>query len=734
MDDREWIELSGAVENIVFRNESNYFTVLELNTSEELVTVVGELPEVCAGEELRLRGQWQTHQSFGPQFKAETCERYLPTSATAILHYLSSGAVKGIGPVTAARLVECFGDATLEILENEPERISAVKGVTVQKAHAMSEEFRKQFGIRELLIYLGQYSVTPGQALKVWKKWGGTAIDRIRDNPYMLCTEGTGISFERADEIAASMERPFDDTYRIKAGVAYILQHNLYNGHTCLPRDRVEETAAGMLAVADELVENAVIEMAEEAQVSAQEFGGRTFLYLPKILASEAYIAGRLKTMLAYPPERYPDVERDIVNIERETGMTYESLQRTAISDALSKGMLILTGGPGTGKTTTLNAIIRILESKGQKVFLAAPTGRAAKRMSEVSGKEAQTIHRLLKVEWTNDEQTVFSKNEKNLLECDALVVDELSMVDTVVFESLLRALPMGCRLIMVGDCDQLPSVGSGNILHDLIASNCVPVVQLREIFRQSMNSLIVTNAHRIVKGEMPDLVTRTSDFFFLSDNDPQSISDTLIDLCRKRLPAKYGYSPLSDIQVLSPSRKGDLGTVELNKKMQAALNPAGGKKREISVGGTLFREGDKVMQVRNNYDIPWIKKDGRSGEGLFNGDVGILISIDRHSGAATIQFDDRVAVYDKETAEDLELAYAVTVHKSQGNEFDCVVMPIYSGPPRLYYRNLLYTAVTRAKRLLVMVGQSGVITQMIGNTQKTKRFTGLRYLLELVG
>ncbi len=731
MDERDWTEVNGTVESIVFRNENNYFTVLELNTGDELVTAVGELPEVCAGEGLRLRGQWQTHASFGPQFKAEVCERYLPTSAPAILHYLSSGAVKGIGPVTAARLVDMFGDQTLEVLEKDPVRISAVKGITLQKARGMSEEFCKQFGIRELLLYLGQYSVTPGQAIKVWKKWGATAIDRVRENPYMLCSEGTGISFEKADAIAATMERPYDDVHRVKAGVNYVLTHNLYNGHTCLPRDRVEETASGLLSVPAELVSEAVVSMAEEAQIGAREYGGRTFLCLPRILASESYIAGRMKTMLAYPPERYPDADREIEEIECATGMTYETLQRTAIADALKKGMLILTGGPGTGKTTTLNAIIELLERKGQKVLLAAPTGRAAKRMSEVTGRDAQTIHRLLKVEWTGDEQmTVFSKNENNLLECDALVVDELSMVDTVIFESLLRALPMGCRLIMVGDCDQLPPVGSGNVLHDLIESGIIPVVQLKEVFRQSMNSLIVTNAHRIVRGEMPDLVTRTSDFFFLSCQEPDAISDTLIDLCGRRLPNSYGYSPFADIQVLSPSRKGDLGTVELNKRLQGALNPPDTKKRELSVGGSLFREGDKVMQIRNNYDIQWIRSDGTEGEGFFNGDVGILMSVDTRSGTATIRFDDRVAVYDKETAEDLELAYAVTVHKSQGNEFECVVMPVYPGPPRLYYRNLLYTAVTRAKTLLVLVGRSGVLSQMIGNTQKNKRYTGLRYLL----
>ena len=733
MDERDWSQLDGTVENIVFRNAGNYFTVLELNTADELVTVVGELPEVCAGEELRLRGSWQTHPSFGQQFKAETCERYLPTNASAILHYLSSGGVKGIGPVTAGHLVEKFGDATLEILENEPEKLCEVRGITLKKALKMAEEFQKQFGIRELLIYLGQYAITPGQVLKIWKKWGATAIDRVRENPYLLCGEGTGISFERADQVAAAMERPYDDIYRIKAGILYVLRHNLYNGHTCLPRGRVEETAAALLGVPPEMLGSAATEMVEENQLCEQEYAGRVFLYLSHILNSEGYIAERMKMMLAYPPEHFPDTEREIIQIEKESGITYEALQRTAITAALSQGLLILTGGPGTGKTTTLNAIIRLLETKGQKVLLAAPTGRAAKRMAELTGSESQTIHRLLKVEWTQDDVPSFAKNERNPLECDALVVDELSMVDTVLFESLLRALPMGCRLIMVGDCDQLPSVGAGNILGDLIESRLVPVVQLREVFRQSMNSLIVLNAHRIVQGEMPDLATRTSDFFFIKDSDPLSISDTLISLCKTRLPKTYGFSPIFDIQMLSPSRKGDLGTVEMNKKLQEALNPPEKGKREMAIGLRHFREGDKVMQIRNNYDIQWIKEDGTEGEGVFNGDVGVLIDADQKSSAVTVKFDDRTAVYDREMAEDLELAYAVTVHKSQGNEFDCVVMPMYPGPPQLYYRNLLYTAVTRAKSLLVMVGESAVIGQMIQNTQKTKRYTGLLHLLRQV-
>lgn len=724
------LELTGSVEQIIFRNEKNGYTVLELSAGDELVTAVGVMPWVSAGEGLRLFGNWKSHPNFGTQFQAQTCERFMPTTEAAILRYLSSGAVKGIGPATAARLVDAFGEKTLEVMEKEPERLRGVKGITKAKALQMAEEFRNIFGIREVMVSLGGYGILPEEAVRVWKMWGAQSIDMIRSDPYTLCREPVDVSFERADSIAASLEHPQDDECRIRAGLLHILRHNMNNGHTCLPADKLVLAAAQFLGVETEQIKGALTSLINEASLTADVLNEREFIFLPKIHRSEIYSAGRLLMMLQYPAQCITGIEREIAIIEAEYGIQYAELQKKAITDALAKGLLILTGGPGTGKTTTLNAIIRILEAKGEKVYLAAPTGRAAQRMSEVTGKEAKTIHRLLEVEWDNEDKPVFTRNEKNLLECDALILDELSMVETTVFEGVLRALPLGCRLIMVGDSDQLPSVGPGNVLGDLVRSGILPVVQLTEIFRQSMQSLIITNAHKIVRGEMPVLSVRNNDFFFLPCNDAAQIKDTIVDLCVRRLPATYGYSPMLDIEVLSPGRKGELGTFELNKQLQSVINPPDKAKKELTVNGFLLREGDKVMQIRNNYDIPWSKEDDTAGEGVFNGDVGILKKIDRSASNITVQYDDRTALYDIENAGDLELAYAVTVHKSQGSEFEAVVMPMFQGPPQLYYRNLLYTGVTRAKSLLIMVGTQYTVEKMVRNDRKTKRYSGLYHFL----
>ena len=724
-------EMSGTVERVIFRNEKNQYTVLELNNSEELVTVVGTLPFVSAGEELKVIGVWSNHPSFGPQFKAEVCERSRPATAAAILKYLSSGAVKGIGAATAARIVETFGENSLEVIEKEPERLAQVKGVTKSKAKRISEDFQQANGIKDVMARLGKYGITPEESVRIWKRYGAHAEECIRQNPFCLCDEELDIDFARADTIAASLEMPQDDSGRIRAGILHVLRHNADNGHTCLPRDRLAQVAARMLQVEVESVGGTLRSMEETFDVQAQTFGEREFIFLPRYYQSETYSADRLKMMLRYPPQSIVGVEGAIKEVEIRENIHYAAEQKEAIVQALEKGFLILTGGPGTGKTTTLNGIIRILKNKGETVLLAAPTGRAAKRMSELTGEEAKTVHRLLQVEWDDQDNPVFSRNERNPLECDAVVVDELSMVDTLLFEGILRALPLGCRLILVGDCDQLPSVGAGNVLGDLIASGMFPVVQLTEIFRQSMESLIVTNAHRIVAGQMPELRDKAHDFFFLPLRRAESISNTIVDLCARRLPASYGYSVFQDIQVLAPSRKGELGTIELNHRLQEALNPPEKGKKELSIGGSILREGDKVMQVKNNYNLPWTRSDGTTGEGVFNGDVGILVEIDKAAGALTVAIDDKMVLYDTDHANELELAYAATVHKSQGNEFQAVILPMFPGPKQLQYRNLLYTAVTRAKSLLILVGEEGTIQNMVANDRKTRRYSGLlRFLL----
>ncbi len=721
------LELSGTVENVVYHNDKNQYTVLELAANNDLVTVVGAFPFVSVGEELHVYGTWSSHPSFGDQFKAETFERARPATTSAMLKYLSSGAVKGVGAATARRIVEAFGEKALSVIENEPERLSQIKGITLEKAKEISSELKRVYGIRELMAFLGAYGVRPEETVLVWKRFGEGAVNYIQESPYCLCGEGLDISFEIADAIAESMEMPHDDGARVQAGVLYVLRHNLNNGHTCLPADKLCRAAARLLGVELETVGDAVYTLCQGLRLVQTEFSGRQFLFLEKQYASEKYIAARMKSMLQTPPRAIPGAAGQIEAIERSRNIRYAEKQKEAIRAALEQGVLILTGGPGTGKTTTLNAIIQLLKQAGERVFLAAPTGRAAKRMSELTGEEAKTVHRMLQVDWDEHDNPVFTKNERSPLECDCLVIDELSMVDSYVFESVLRALPLSCRLILVGDSDQLPSVGAGNVLGDLISSGLFPTVQLKEIFRQSMESLIVLSAHRIVEGKMPDLHRHDSDFFFLPQQEPAEAAKLIVDLCARRLPQSYGYSPVSDIQVLCPGRKGELGTVELNKLLREAVNPPQKGKAEVKLNGLLYRLGDKVMQIRNDYDLPWSREDGTGGEGVFNGDMGVVTGIDRPGGVIHVRVDDKDVAYDFERAgSELEPAYAVTVHKSQGNEFTAVIIPVLRSPMQLCYRNLLYTGVTRAKKLLILVGQQSVIEAMIENDRKTRRYTGL--------
>lgn len=729
MQDNELMELKANVETIIYRNEHNGYTVIELDDEDE-TTAVGIMPDINAGETVRLIGYFKPHPTYGMQLAVTTYEKSMPEDIAGILNYLSSGSIKGIGPATAAALIKEFGANTLTVLENEPQRVAKLKGISLKKATDISKQLRENTGIRELILYLNQYDISPSGAVKIFKSFGSNSIAEIERNPYCLVNSETGINFEQADRIAIKLNFQSDDKIRIRAALAYVLSHNLNNGHTCLPKDKLIKTTAQFLALDDEMVSYALEEMLGENSLIGYEAEGNELIFSTDMFQSESYIAARLKMMMRFPAVQIQDIDKHIEAIESFNRIEYADMQKEAITQALSKGLLVLTGGPGTGKTTTLNAIIKILKDKGQKVLLCAPTGRAAQRMSKVTGEEAKTIHRLLEVAWNKNDIPEFKRNEKNMLKCDALVIDEVSMVDAKLFESVMKALPLGCRLILVGDSHQLPSVGAGNVLDDLISSEMIPVVQLTEIFRQSMESLIVTNAHKIVNGELPELKRKDKDFFFLHSENKDIITQTVIELCSGRLSNAYGYDTYKDIQILAPGRKGDLGVNELNNKLQFVINPKDSEKNELSSGKKILREGDKVMQIRNNYDLLWVKDNGETGEGIFNGEIGIIESINKRSRIIKVRYDDKVASYDFDFAVDLDLSYATTVHKSQGNEFEAVIMPLLDGAPMLLYRNLLYTAVTRAKSLMIIVGSDTTIEKMVNNNRKNKRYSGLKYFL----
>ncbi len=726
------LEMDGTVDRIIFQNEKNQYTVMELLTESDVFIVVGIFPFIGKGEEIKVIGYFTNHASFGTQFKAESFERKRPENTVAILRYLSGGAIKGIGAAMAKKIVDTFGKDSLEVIENEPARLAQIKGISREKADEMSAEVKRIFGIRELILYLSKFGVRPEQTIPVWKSYGGNAIDMIKENPYCICADGVDIDFTVADTIAQSMERLPDESFRVCAGVVYVLKYNSNNGHTCIPSDKLCKASTKLLNVNIEKISTAVQTLCETGELICSVSDGVENIFLPKNFGSEMYIAQRVNMMLKYPPRCITRVDEQIAEVEISNGVKYADLQKEAISAALDKGLLILTGGPGTGKTTTLNAIIEILQKNGEEVFLAAPTGRAAKRMSELTGKEAKTIHRMLQVDWDEFDRPIFIRNEKKPLECDAVVVDELSMVDVNVMEALIAALPLGCRVILVGDTDQLPSVGAGNVLKDLILSKKIKTVELKEVFRQARESLIVMNSHAIVKGEFPIINRVDSDFFYMPANDETKIINTVSDLISTRLPKKYGYSPNEDIQILCPGRKGLVGTETLNASIRDRINPESTKKKQAQIMGTTFREGDKVMHMKNNYNLPWTKDDGNVGEGVFNGDMGIIEEIDKAGGVVRVRIDDKIATYEfEQVGQELEHAYAVTVHKSQGNEFSAVIIPLFKGTDKLKYRNLLYTAITRAKEILIIIGQRQVIEDMIRNDKKTLRYTGLLSMLK---
>lgn len=725
-------KLTGTVEEVSFYNETTGFCVAEISTEGEAVTVVGPIGELTIGSKIECLGNWDMHPSFGRQFKAESVSQTLPADAAGILKYLSSGVIRGVREATAAKIVEAFGVNTFDVIENEPQRLATIKGINASKARQISKEFKSQFMARETIIALTSLGLSQGQAIKAYSLFKAEAVDIVKSNPYSLIGGATGITFDNADEIVEHLEKrpPFE--CRAQAGLCYIVRHNLGNGHTCIPRDKIYAPASSLLECGRDDVDIALDNAIEGKMLVQKQIDGRDFLFLPEIYAAEASIADRITIMTYFPPNESEIFASEIFAFEEANGIEFDEKQRHAIEVAVNKGLLILTGGPGTGKTTTVKGIINLMKNRGLKVCLAAPTGRAAQRMEELTGFEAKTIHRLLEVEYKDNSVTPdFVHNMRNPLDCDAVIVDELSMVDVTVFAALLDALPLHCRLIMVGDRDQLPPVGAGNVLSDMIESRVIDVVTLDKVFRQAMKSRIVTNAHRVVKGEMPVIDNSAdSDFFLLNENSKYNAPRKILDLVTSRLPAGYGFEPMRDIQVLCPSRMGEVGTQSINAILQASLNPPTKEKKEIRYKGYILREGDRVMQVKNNYDVPWFKA-GENGSGVFNGDIGILTRIDRANDIINVRFDDREAMYSLENVRELELAYAMTVHKSQGSEFAAVVMPVIATPPKLAYRNLFYTALTRAKSLLVLVGNEAGIKQMVDNDKKSRRYSALKFFIE---
>lgn len=727
-------KLSGQVENISFVKEDTGFAVLDVDADNTLVSVIGVFPAVAAGEWLEMEGRWEQHPVFGRQFHALNSRRTFVADSSAMLKYLSSGAIRGIGTATAYKIVSEFGGDTFDVLSGNPEELTRIKGITLKKARQITDEFERKFSMREAIISLSSLGLKPEECIRAYHALGREAFGRIKADPYLLCGEGIVEDFTRVDAMAQGLEIEPDSTNRVGAGVLFVLRHNISNGHTCIPKEKIAAPAGALLRVDEAVVMEHVDRLIQDGKIDCFTLRGREYLSLPEYFSAEKTIADRLDTMMEHPPAPLIAPQTEIDCIEALNDIHYGDRQREAILTAATTGMLILTGGPGTGKTTTVRGMIELFEGQRLRVSLAAPTGRAAKRMSDLTGREAKTIHRLLEVTFDADGNRTFVHNRENPIAADALIVDELSMVDVLLFASLLEAVPRGCRLILVGDTDQLPPVGAGNVLGDLIASGKVPVVELKEVFRQAMESLIVMNSHRIVRGEMPDLSARSGDFFFMSRSSTAAVEKTICDLACRRLKEAYGYSPLTDIQVLCPSRKGGLGTGNLNNVLRDQLNPPAPDKKEIKIFDLVLREGDKVMQVKNNYDIQYSYLDEAGNEhisaGIYNGDIGILKSVNKAAGVLEVWFDERRAMYPIESAGELELAYAITVHKSQGCEFSAVIMPVFQVVPNLSYRNLLYTAVTRARNQMILVGSEAQVRDMTMNVKRTRRYSALKAFL----
>lgn len=726
------LSIEGSVEKIIYQNEENGYTVCEIFTpSDEIFTLVGNMPYLSEGETVSALGSWVNHATFGKQFKVEFYEKQLPATETAILKYLASGAVRGIGKVTARRIVSQFGADSFEVIEHNPQWLSEIPGISPKKAEQISASFAAQFGMRNVMMFCREY-FGPTTAVRIYKKWGNGAVERIKQNPYILCGEIYGVGFEKADAIAKDLGMKKNAPERIAMGLKYVLMHNAAsNGHSFLPLDKLCAVAKRLLSCEMNEIEDEAAALETRGEIVCVRHEGMKCAYLRDYYEAEKYTAEKLCALDRAGKNLGEDNVLSLISmVERESNMEYAVLQKRAICQAASNGVFILTGGPGTGKTTVVRAIIRVFDAMGLRIALAAPTGRAAKRMSQSAGEEAKTVHRLLEMEYGAEDKLRFRKNEKDQLEDDVIIIDEASMLDLMLTDALLKAIKPGARLILIGDVNQLPPVGAGHVFDDIIKSDRFATVELTHIFRQAQESLIVTNAHAVNHGEYMNLESKSGDFFFLPRQEDAQTAATIAELCKKRLPKSYGLTVFDGIQVITPSRKGDAGTEMLNSALQSVINPPARGKAEKKVRDFTLREGDKVMQIKNNYDIEW-NKNGTQGFGIFNGDIGVIKKIDLSEELITVDFEDKICEYDYTMLDELELAYAITVHKSQGSEYPIVIMPLYRYTPKLLTRNLLYTAITRAQNIVILVGNGEVAKAMVDNNRQTKRYTGLRYALE---
>ncbi len=762
---QEQIVLEATIEDIIFQNQGNGYTVCTIDYEGEEISCVGEMSGIYAGEEVKIVGSWSVHPIYGKQIRVEMLERSMPKTVQGMEKYLASGVIKGIGAKTAKKIVKHFGIDTFKIIEEEPLLLAQVSGISKKKAQEIGEVFHEQYELRRAMLFLQEYGITSTYAIKIYKQYKDRTTEVIKNTPYRLVDDIYGIGFRKADEIAAKVGVARDDPHRIKTGILYLLTSFSNNGHTYMPRPRLMEEAIKLLMpevyqsltqaypyelVAEEvegyehpLIENALIELALSKQIIIKNYDEVPCVFLAYLYHSEQAVARKLINIASlYQKDAVIDVEKELAQTQKELKIELVEEQKEAVRNVLTNGVTVITGGPGTGKTTTINAILHMLEKAGEDVLLAAPTGRAAKRMSEATGIEAQTIHRLLEIGYIGEEgsRQAFNRNEENPLEADVIIVDELSMVDIILMNALLKAVVEGQRLVLIGDADQLPSVGAGNVIKDIIFSERLPVVRLIQIFRQASKSAIVMNAHRINKGEYPVMNEKGTDFFFMKRSIQEEVKDTIIELVTTRLPKYQGFDSLKDIQVLAPMRKGAIGVNELNKALQDAINPHHDLKPEKEYRGMLFREGDKVMQIKNNYNTPWkiLGKTGMSideGTGVFNGDCGLITAIKEEEELVVVTFEDaKVVEYEFNQLDELELAYAVTIHKSQGSEYPVVILPIHSGPPMLLSRNLLYTAVTRAKKMVVGLGLVETMQRMVDNNREIERYSSLgRHLKKML-